>query len=107
MGTGVVTGTKAVGSGQFANSISQVENLPEKNGVGVWMWTLSILVTGSLEARFNFYGALIGSHQLSSSSQDISSKNTKLRVFNGNQSWKKFPNLNKEVGGQGVSKTRD
>ena len=35
VGTGVVTGTKAVGSGQFANSIFQVENLPDKNWNGV------------------------------------------------------------------------
>ena len=60
------------------------ENLFQRIGmVFMELWTLSILVTGSLEARFNFYGALIGSHQPSSSSQDISSKNTKLRIFYG------------------------
>ena len=37
VGTGVVTGTKAVGSGQFANSIFPVENLPEKNRNGGWV----------------------------------------------------------------------
>ena len=45
------------------------------------LWTLSILVTGSLEARFNFYGALIGSHQLSSPTQDILSKKYQVQSF--------------------------
>ena len=58
VGTGVVTGTKAVGSGQFANPIFQVGNLPDKNWNGECMWTLSILVTGPLRLDLTFMGLL-------------------------------------------------
>ena len=58
------------------------ENLFQRIGlVFMELWTLSILVTGSLEARFNFYGALIGSHQLSSPTQDILSKKYQVQSF--------------------------
>ena len=62
------------------------ENLFQRIGlVFMELWTLSILVTGSLEARFNFYGALIGSHQLSSPTQDILSKKYQVKVFKSTQ----------------------
>ena len=55
VGTGVVTGTKAVGSGQFAKIILSLIQV-EKNRNGGCMWTLSILVTEPLRLDLTFMG---------------------------------------------------